>query len=46
MESARPTARGILKEDQRQTARDLRVAIIFGIVAASIEFGVLVYFFR
>jgi hypothetical protein len=35
-----------LKEDQRQTTRDIRVAIIFGIVAASIELGVLVYFFR
>jgi hypothetical protein len=43
---ARSTARGILKEDERQTARDLRAAIIFGIVAASIELGVLLYFFR
>lgn len=35
-----------MKEDQRTTARDLRAAIIFGILAASIELGVLLYFFR
>lgn len=35
-----------MKEDERQTARDLRAAIIFGVVAASIELGVLLYFFR
>ena len=46
MKSARPSRRGILKEDERQTGRDLRAAIIFGIVAASIELGVLIYFFR
>jgi len=34
------------KEDQRQTARDLRAAVIFGVVAATIELGVLLYFFR
>ena len=36
----------VTEEDQRQTRRDLRVAIIFGIVAASLELGVLIYFFR
>ena len=46
MRSARQIPRGILKEDEPQTARDLRVAIIFGVVAASIELGVLIYFFR
>ena len=34
------------KEDQRQTARDLRAAVIFGVVAATIELGVLLYIFR
>ena len=33
-----------LKEDQRQTRRDLRAALVFGIVAATIELGVIVYF--
>ena len=36
----------VTEEDHRQTRRDLRVAIIFGIVAASLELGVLIYFFR
>jgi len=35
-----------VSEDQKQTARDIRVAIVFGIVAATIELGVLLYFFR
>ena len=34
-----------LKEDERQTRRDLRAALIFGIVAATIELGVILYFF-
>jgi len=38
--------RTVTEEDHRQTRRDLRVAIIFGIVAASLELGVLIYFFR
>ncbi len=33
-------------ENYRQTRRDLRAAIIFGIVAASLELGALLYFFR
>ena len=33
------------KEDQRQTRRDLRAAIIFGVVAATIELAALLYFF-
>jgi hypothetical protein len=33
-----------LKEDGRQTRRDLRAAVVFGIVAASIELGVILYF--
>ncbi|HEU4719796.1 MAG TPA: hypothetical protein VFS59_00425 [Gemmatimonadaceae bacterium] len=39
-------APGPLKEDERQTRRDLRAALIFGILAAAIELGVLLYFFR
>jgi hypothetical protein len=35
-----------MKEDPRRTARDLRAAIIFGIVAATLELAVLLYFFR
>jgi hypothetical protein len=34
------------KEDQRQTRRDLRAALIFGVVAATIELAALLYFFR
>lgn len=33
-----------VKEDERQTRRDLRAALIFGIVAATIEIGVILYF--
>ncbi|HKP15715.1 MAG TPA: hypothetical protein VJT85_06610 [Gemmatimonadaceae bacterium] len=33
-----------LKEDERQTRRDLRAALVFGIVAATIELGVVLYF--
>jgi len=32
-------------EDQRQTRRDLRTALVFGVVAATVELGVLIYFF-
>ena len=35
-----------LKEDGRQTRRDLRAALVFGIVAATIELGVILYFMR
>ena len=35
-----------LKEDPRRTSRDIRVAIAFGIIAATVEMGVLFYFFR
>ena len=35
-----------LKEDERQTRRDLRAALVFGIVAATIELGAILYFFR
>jgi hypothetical protein len=35
-----------LKEDERQTRRDLRAALIFGVVAAMIELAALLYFFR
>lgn len=35
-----------MKEDVAQTRRDIRTAVIFGVVAATIELGVLIYFFR
>ena len=35
-----------MTEDDRRTRRDIRTAIIFGVVAATIELGVLLYFFR
>jgi hypothetical protein len=34
------------REDQRQTKRDLRTALIFGVVAATLELAVLLYVFR
>ena len=34
------------KEDQQQTRGDLRAALVFGIVAAAIELGAILYFFR
>lgn len=33
-------------DEERRTVRDIRVAIVFGVVAATIEIGVLLYFFR
>lgn len=35
-----------MKEDHERTRRDIRAAVIFGIVAATLEMGVLLYFFR
>jgi hypothetical protein len=35
-----------MQEDQNQTRRDIRAAIIFGVIAATIEMGALLYFFR
>jgi hypothetical protein len=40
----RPTAP--TKEEQQRTHRDIRAAVIFGIVAATLELAALVYFFR
>jgi hypothetical protein len=34
------------REDPKQTKRDIRVALIFGIVAATLELAALIYFFR
>ena len=34
-----------MQEDQAQTRRDLRNAIIFGVVAATVEMGLLLWFF-
>jgi hypothetical protein len=34
------------REDPRRTARDIRMALAFGIIAASVEMGLLLYFFR
>jgi hypothetical protein len=35
-----------MKENPDRTRRDLRAALIFGIVAAALELGVLLYFLR
>jgi hypothetical protein len=35
-----------LKEDHQRTRRDIRAAIVFGVVAATLELGALLYFFR
>ena len=35
-----------MTEDPQQTRRDIRAAIVFGVVAAALELGVLVYFMR
>ena len=45
MDSQRPQT-PVTKEDPRQSRRDLRAAILFGIVAATLELGALIYFFR
>ena len=34
------------REDPTQTKRDLRAALIFGVVAATLELAALIYFFR
>jgi hypothetical protein len=36
----------IMNENPERTRRDLRAALIFGIVAAALELGALLYFFR
>jgi hypothetical protein len=33
------------REDPKQTKRDLRAALIFGVVAATLEIAALLYFF-
>jgi hypothetical protein len=33
------------REDPKQTRRDIRAAVIFGVVAATIEMAVLLWFF-
>lgn len=35
-----------LKEDHQRTRRDIRAALVFGIVAATLEMAALLYFFR
>lgn len=35
-----------MSDEQRRTTRDLRAAVIFGIIAATLEFAALLYFFR
>jgi hypothetical protein len=35
-----------VKEDTSRTRRDIRAAVIFGVIAATIELGLLIYFFR
>ena len=33
-------------DEHRRTARDIRTVLIFGVVAATLELGALLYFFR
>ena len=33
-------------EDPKQTKRDIRAALVFGVVAATLELAALLYFFR
>ncbi|MEO8563598.1 MAG: hypothetical protein ABI601_16090 [bacterium] len=35
-----------VKEDQARTRRDIRAALVFGIVMATLELAALLYFFR
>ena len=35
-----------MKEDPHRTRKDLRAALIFGIVAATVELAVLIWFLR
>jgi hypothetical protein len=35
-----------MKEDHERTRRDIRAAVIFGVIAATIEMGVLLWFLR
>ena len=35
-----------MKEDYERTRKDIRLAVIFGIVAATLEMGALLWFFR
>ena len=35
-----------MSDDHNRTRRDIRAAVIFGIIAATLEMGVLLYFFR
>jgi hypothetical protein len=37
---------GSMTDESKQTRRDIRRAIIFGVVAATLEMAVLLYFFR
>jgi hypothetical protein len=34
------------KEDHAQTRRDIRAALIFGVIAATLELAALLWFFR
>jgi hypothetical protein len=35
-----------MTDERHQERRDIRAAVIFGVVAASLEIGLLLYFFR
>jgi len=41
-----PDRQALVKEDPERTRRDIRAAFIFGIVAAALELGALIWFFR
>jgi hypothetical protein len=36
----------MIKEDHAQTRRDIRTAVIFGVIAATLELAVILWFFR
>jgi hypothetical protein len=40
------TFKAMTDDEQRQTKRDLRAALIFGVIAATLEMGALIWFFR
>jgi hypothetical protein len=35
-----------MTEDHERTRKDIRAAVIFGVIAATLELGVRLYFFR
>jgi hypothetical protein len=44
--SAAPAASAPMTDEHRRTVRGIRAALAFGLIAATLEIGVLLYFFR